>query len=140
MAGIEKKEHTPGKKNPSLPGNSDLPVLSFNTAEAWRQWLEKNHPGLKGVWLRMYKKASGIASINYNEALDEALCFGWIDGQVKQYDSDSYIQKFTPRRARSTWSKRNIAHVERLEQEGRMQPPGLKAVEAAKANGCWARA
>ena len=93
-----------------------------------------------GIWLRFYKKGSGIVSLNYAAALDEALCFGWIDGQSKSLDENSYLQKFTPRRARSIWSKRNIEHVARLIEEGKMNPSGLKEAEAAKTDGRWQKA
>jgi len=121
------------------PVKTDLPVVHFEKAEILDDWLEKNHMNSSGIWLRIFKKNSGILSINYDQALDEALCFGWIDGQVKSYDDKSYIQKFTPRRARSMWSKRNIEHVKRLENEGRMKPSGIKEAEAAKSDGRWDR-
>ena len=121
------------------PVKTDLPVVHFEKAEILNDWLEKNHMNSSGIWLRIFKKNSGILSINYDQALDEALCFGWIDGQVKSYDDKSYIQKFTPRRARSMWSKRNIEHVKRLENEGRMKPSGIKEAEAAKSDGRWDR-
>ena len=113
------------------------PIISFPTAEEWRAWLAKNHKLSNGVQLRMFKKGSGQQSIAYDKALDEALCFGWIDGQKKTYDEQSWIQKFTPRRPKSTWSKRNREHIERLTNERRMKPAGLKAVEAAKNDGRW---
>jgi uncharacterized protein YdeI (YjbR/CyaY-like superfamily) len=115
----------------------DFPLLFFETSEAWMKWLEKNHSDSPGVWLRFYKKSSGVRSINYDLALDEALCFGWIDGQIKSHDEQSYLQKFTPRRIRSVWSKRNIENVLRLGQEGRMKTSGIREVEAAKADGRW---
>ncbi len=118
-------------------GENELPVISFEKAEDWRNWLEENHDNEKGVWLRFYKKGTGRPTVNYGTALDEALCYGWIDGQSKKYDHESYLQKFTPRRSRSIWSKINIAHIDRLEKEGKMQPAGRKAVEAAKADGRW---
>jgi uncharacterized protein YdeI (YjbR/CyaY-like superfamily) len=92
------------------------------------------------VLLRIYKKDSDVASITYAEALDQALCFGWIDGQKLPFDSNSWVQKFTPRRAKSGWSKKNVAHVGRLIQEGQMTPAGVNEVEAAKADGRWAAA
>lgn len=116
---------------------NDLEIIFFKKPEEWRRWLEQNHNISKGVWLRFYKKASGVESLNYSEALDEALCFGWIDGQANKYDDASYLQKFTPRRSRSNWSKRNIEHISRLEKEGKMTPAGWKEVEAAKADGRW---
>lgn len=133
-------EKTSIKKKGSESDKKELPVISFETAEEWRNWLEKNYTNEKGIWLRMYKKGSGKPTISYAPALDEALCYGWIDGQVKKYDVDSYLQKFTPRRPRSTWSKKNVEHIERLEKEGKMQPPGRKEVEKAKADGRWERA
>lgn len=87
--------------------------------------------------MRIFKKDSGKTSINYAEALDQALCYGWIDGQRNSYDAESFIQKFTPRRARSIWSKINVGHVERLHKTGHMHEAGLKAVEAAKSDGRW---
>lgn len=118
----------------------DFEIISFELQEDWEKWLELNHKISEGIWLRFYKKGSGIASVNYSEALDEALCFGWIDSQLKSLDDKSYIQKFTPRRPKSIWSKRNIEHVIRLEKEGRMNPSGLKEVNAAKADGRWTKA
>ncbi len=107
------------------------------SAADWRDWLENNHSSVDGIWLRIYKKASGVPSVTYPEALDEALCFGWIDGQKKSYDSKSYLQKFTPRRARSIWSKRNIEHIDRLERSGKMSSSGIDEVKRAKADGRW---
>jgi len=112
-------------------------TLAFKSSIAFRDWLEKNHAATEGVWLRMYKKASGQPSITYAEALDQALCFGWIDGQKLSHDENSWLQKFTPRRPRSGWSKLNTQHVERLIKSGHMTPPGFAAVEAAKADGRW---
>lgn len=117
---------------------SDLPILLFVSTDDWRKWLNKNHDSA-GIWMRFYKKGKGD-SINYAQALDEALCYGWIDSQVAKYDDDSYLQKFTPRRPKSIWSKRNIGYAERLIKEGKMTPAGLKEIEAAKADGRWERA
>ncbi|HSY17622.1 MAG TPA: YdeI/OmpD-associated family protein [Candidatus Acidoferrales bacterium] len=111
--------------------------LGFKSAAALHAWLTINHDKCDGIWLRLFKKDSGKASVTYAEALDQALCFGWIDGQVKSLDELSWVQKFTPRRARSRWSKRNTEHVERLGNAGMMMPAGLLAVEAAKADGRW---
>lgn len=113
---------------------------AFATQKQWEHWLNKNHQVLEGLWIRLYKKGSGIRSINHAEALDVALCYGWIDGQSKPLDEVSWIQKFTPRRPRSIWSKRNIEHVERLTKEERMQPSGLLAVQKAKEDGRWEKA
>jgi uncharacterized protein YdeI (YjbR/CyaY-like superfamily) len=111
--------------------------LSFKTASAFRSWLKKNAIRSNGIWLRIYKKGSSVETVSYAEALDQALCFGWIDGQKKTYDDLSWLQKFTPRRPKSGWSKRNTQHVERLIKSGEMTPAGLKEVNAAKADGRW---
>src|SRR5579872_941189 len=111
--------------------------LSFSTLKEWTAWLSKNYTKPEGIWLRLYKKASGITSINHDQALDAALCYGWIDGQAKPFDKDSWIQKFTPRRAKSLWSKRNIEHTERLIKTKKMRAPGLKEIERAKADRRW---
>jgi uncharacterized protein YdeI (YjbR/CyaY-like superfamily) len=114
-----------------------MQILRFESSLDFRRWLEKNHAASDGLWLRFFKKASGEKSVTYVEALDEALCFGWIDGQVKSFDELSWLQKFTPRRLKSQWSQRNTLHVERLIKAGAMSAAGLKAVEAAKADGRW---
>jgi len=121
-------------------GKADQPVIPFSSAVVWEQWLEQNHDVANGIWLQFFKKNSGIASVNYAEALDVALCYGWIDGQSKSIDELSYKQHFTPRRPRSIWSKRNIGHIARLTEEGRMKPAGIKQAEAAKADGRWEQA
>lgn len=115
----------------------DYPILLFGDQQAWERWLDANHATAPGVWLRLAKKASALSSVSYAEALDVALCYGWIDGQVKKLDDDSYIQKFTPRGRKSTWSKINVGKVARLEAEGRMRPAGRAAIDAAKADGRW---
>lgn len=102
--------------------------------------MAKEHARARDLLLQIYKKDSGVPSVTYAEALDQALCFGWIDGQKLPFDTNSWVQKFTPRRAKSGWSKINVAHVERLIQEGQMTSAGLKEVEAAKADGRWATA
>jgi uncharacterized protein YdeI (YjbR/CyaY-like superfamily) len=113
---------------------------SFRSSEELRAWLANEHTRATGLLLRIYKKDSGVASVTYAEALDQALCFGWIDGQKLPLDAKSWIQKFTPRRSKSGWSKRNIAHVDRLIRASQMTPAGLKEVEAARADGRWAAA
>jgi uncharacterized protein YdeI (YjbR/CyaY-like superfamily) len=118
----------------------ELPVLSFKTSGQWEKWLEKNYENIDGIWLKIFKKDSGIKSINYAMALDVALCFGWIDGIKKKLDEASYIQKFTPRRARSVWSHRNTEHIQRLIADGKMRPPGIAQVDMAKADGRWEKA
>lgn len=109
----------------------------FKTPEDFRIWLEKNHNQETEIWVGFYKKSSGKGDMNYDQALDEALCFGWIDGLAKGYDEVSYLQRFTQRRIKSNWSKININHVKRLIKEGRMRESGIKAVEAAKKDGRW---
>ena len=107
-------------------------------AAAWRAWLSEHHEEQGGVWLTLAKKGTTEpTSLAYEQALQEALCFGWIDGQAKPGDEQTYVQRFTPRRARSPWSKRNVARVERLVAEGRMQPAGIAEVQRAKDDGRW---
>lgn len=112
-------------------------TLQFESADQWRAWLDVHHDATQGVWIQIFKKASGVPTVTYAEALDEALCYGWIDGQKKSYDNESYVQKFTPRRPRSMWSKRNIEHVARLTEQGLMTPAGLREVMRAKQDGRW---
>ena len=115
----------------------NLPILVFKTAKEWEKWVAKNYASSKGVWLRFYKKASGIPSVTYPEAVEVSLCYGWIDGQVIKYDENSYLQRFTPRRPKSIWAKKNIERVTSLIASGKMKPSGLKEIEAAKADGRW---
>lgn len=118
----------------------EFPIIPFDSATTMEKWLEKYHATENGIWLKMAKKSSGIPSVTYDEALDTALCFGWIDGQRKTYDDNYFIQKFTPRRPRSLWSTRNVRKVASLTAAGRMRPAGLAQVEAAKQDGRWERA
>ena len=116
----------------------DLPELPVADASTWRTWLAEHHDDLNGVWLVLAKKGTTTpTSLTYEQALDEALCHGWIDGQVRRRDESTFKQRFTPRRARSTWSRRNVGHVERLSREARMHPAGVAQVERAKADGRW---
>lgn len=117
-----------------------IPIIEFETAEAFETWLLENHDNSNGLWLKIFKKNSGKKTISYAEALDVALCYGWIDGQKQAHDEQAWLQKFCPRRAKSIWSKINIGHVERLINERRMRPAGLQAVERAKADGSWEKA
>ncbi|HEY9427395.1 MAG TPA: YdeI/OmpD-associated family protein [Gemmatimonadaceae bacterium] len=118
--------------------SDDLLALTVADGAAWRAWLQEHHGDDRGVWLTLARKgAAAPTSLTYAEALEEALCHGWIDGQIRSGDKDSYRQRFTPRTARSAWSKRNVALAERLMAEGRMQASGLAAVERAKADGRW---
>jgi uncharacterized protein YdeI (YjbR/CyaY-like superfamily) len=118
----------------------DLPVLTFTSGKEFASWLAKHHKGSPGIWIRLFKIKSGVPTITYSEALDAALCYGWIDGQKKPYDTESWLQKFTPRRPKSIWSKRNREHIERLDKSGMMKAAGMKEVEAAKADGRWEQA
>ncbi len=115
----------------------ELPILPFASAAAWEAWLEDQHAHAPGVWLQIAKKAAGVATVTYAEALDVALCFGWIDGQKRGFDATWFLQRFTPRKRGSRWSKINTGHVERLLAAGRMRPAGLAQVEAARADGRW---
>ncbi len=127
------------KKVEKHPKDS-LPILSFRSPADWTAWLEAQPTDSAGLWLRIFKKDSGTPTVTYAEALDGALCFGWIDGQKDKYDEASWLQKFTPRRPRSAWSQINVKKVEALTAAGRMRPAGLAAVELAKADGRWAKA
>ncbi len=115
----------------------ELPIIAFSSAEKFETWLAKNQSDAKGLWIHFYKKDSGKKSITYKEALDVALCYGWIDGHVKPYDDISWIHKFTPRRPKGKWSKKNKENVTRLITEKRMTPAGQKEVDAAKKDGRW---
>lgn len=117
-----------------------LPILAFPSQAAWESWLAANHQTCNGVWLKFAKKDSGITSVYYAEALDSALCYGWIDAQVARLDALYYLQKFTPRRPRSRWSQVNREKVLALQQQGRLQPAGLAEVERAQQDGRWAAA
>ncbi|HEV2687323.1 MAG TPA: YdeI/OmpD-associated family protein [Bryobacteraceae bacterium] len=110
---------------------------TFRSPADFRKWLSANHHRSDGIWLRIFKKNSGRPTITYAEALDEALCFGWIDGQKQSHDGLSWLQRFTRRRARSGWSKINTQHAERLIRDARMKPPGKAEVDAAKKDGRW---
>jgi len=120
--------------------NKEPLVLPFETPGAFEKWLAKHHNKVDGILLRFFKKESGKKSITYKEAVDEALCYGWIDGRANKFDAESWIQKFTPRRPKSIWSKRNIENVERLTTLAKMKPAGLEEVAKAKADGRWTRA
>lgn len=116
-------------------------VLDVRSPDAWERWLEQNHDAMQeGAWLRLFKKGHPETTLGYADAVLIALCFGWIDGQAKKHDDVSRIQRFTPRRPRSVWSKLNIERAERLIEEGRMRDAGLRAIEAAKQDGRWQQA
>ncbi|OYP33079.1 YdeI/OmpD-associated family protein [Rhodopirellula sp. MGV] len=120
-----------------IPSPDGKPVIAFSTPTVFQQWLNKHHAEHGGVWMQFFKKDSGLKGVTYAEALEVALCFGWIDGPVRKGDEVSWIHKFTPRGKRSVWSQVNKQHIERLTREGRMQPAGIAAVELAKADGRW---
>jgi uncharacterized protein YdeI (YjbR/CyaY-like superfamily) len=117
--------------------NDALPQLSFASAAEWEAWLEANHDSSEGVWLKIAKKGSGIASVTNAEALEVGLCFGWINGRREAHDDDYYLQRYTRRRPRSKWSRINVEKVAELTAAGRMRPAGLAEVERAKADGRW---
>jgi uncharacterized protein YdeI (YjbR/CyaY-like superfamily) len=117
---------------------ADLPELIVEDAAAWGTWLERSHATSDGVWLALAKRGGDPPTrLRYQEALEEALCYGWIDGQVRRRDADTYRQRFTPRRKRSAWSKRNVELAERLIGEGRMRPTGKAAIDQARSDGRW---
>ncbi len=120
--------------------NNEIQMRAFPTEQSFEFWLNKNHSSVPGIWIRFFKKDSDKKTITYTEAVDVALCYGWIDSQLKKYDAESYIQKFTPRGPKSIWSKINTERVARLRTEKRMQPSGTAQVTAAKKDGRWDRA
>ncbi|MFK0002996.1 YdeI family protein [Paenarthrobacter sp. NPDC090522] len=115
----------------------ELAELIVKDADQWREWLSDHAAESRGVWLVLHKKGGNVTELDYDAALDEALCFGWIDGQVKKRDAESYFQRMTPRGAKSIWSARNVGHIARLDEAGRMTASGWAAVDAAKADGRW---
>jgi uncharacterized protein YdeI (YjbR/CyaY-like superfamily) len=114
-----------------------LPIRSFASQRKWEEWLDEHHGTSKGLWLKIAKKDSGIDTVNYAEALDIALCYGWIDGQKGAFDDEFWLQKFTPRGPRSKWSRINRDKALALIQEKRMRPAGLAAIEKAQQDGRW---
>lgn len=120
-----------------MSARQDLPVQSFASRQAWRAWLTAHHAASPGLWLKIAKKGAGVDSVTYSEALDVALCFGWIDGQKDKLDAVHWLQRFTPRQARSRWSKANRERVEKLLASGEMAAAGRREVEAAQQDGRW---
>jgi uncharacterized protein YdeI (YjbR/CyaY-like superfamily) len=116
---------------------AELPIVAFGSKQKWAEWLARRHETSAGVWLQLAKKDSGIASVTYTDALDAALCYGWIDGQKKGFDETHWLQKFTPRGPKSIWSKINTERAEGLIARGEMKPAGLKTIELAKQDGRW---
>jgi uncharacterized protein YdeI (YjbR/CyaY-like superfamily) len=117
------------------PKTDELPVVELADRAAWEQWLEANHASSAGAWLKLAKKGSPRPTVTQSEAVEEAVCFGWIDGQVQRHDEHFFLQRFTPRRPRSKWSEINRKRAQRLIEQGRMKPAGLREYEAAKADG-----
>jgi len=115
----------------------ELPIIPFASRDAWEAWLEEHHATSDGLWLKIARKGSGLETLSFAEALDVALCYGWIDSQADSFDDQYWLLRFTPRRPRSKWSKRNRARVTKLIEEGRMKPVGLREVERARADGRW---
>jgi uncharacterized protein YdeI (YjbR/CyaY-like superfamily) len=127
----------PPSKRDGMTTGADLPIIPFASRDAWAAWLEEQHATSDGLWLKFAKKGSGLDTVTYAEAVEVALCYGWIDGQVRKFDEDHYLQRFTPRRARSRWSKINRQKATELIERGEMKPAGLREVERAKADGRW---
>jgi uncharacterized protein YdeI (YjbR/CyaY-like superfamily) len=122
----------------SFQPKDDLPIIALDSAKDWEKWLTKNHGKSAGVWLKLTKKKLDKLAMTHAEALEVALCYGWIDGQARSYDESSWLQRFTRRRPKSGWSKINTQHAERLIKARRMKAAGLKEIKAAKTDGRWA--
>ncbi len=125
---------------PDRHPKDNLPIHRFPDPAAWERWLERHHESQPGVWLKTAKKSAAARTVTHAEALEIAICFGWIDGQRTPLDESFFLQRFTPRKSRSSWSQVNRAKAERLIEEGRMRPAGLAQVQAAKQDGRWDRA
>lgn len=116
---------------------TERPVLDVRSPEQWEQWLESNHDAVTEVWVRLFNKAAGDVPLGYGDAVEIALCFGWIDSLARSHDEVSRIQRFSPRKPKSAWSRSNVERVQRLVEAGRMRDHGLRHVEAAKSEGRW---
>lgn len=123
-----------------MPKPDPARIMTFKTPKDLGHWLKQNHASKSELWVKIFKKQSGIPSVTWDDVVIESLCWGWIDGIKKSFDGQAYLQRITPRKARSNWSKKNIEHVERLISEGRMAESGLAYVRAAKADGRWENA
>lgn len=123
-----------------MPKPNPEKILTFSTPEELSVWLQAKHSTENELWIKIFKKQSGVASVSWKDVVLETLCWGWIDGVKKSLDDEAYLQRITPRKARSSWSKRNTEHVESLIKEGRMKEPGLVQIRAAKADGRWEKA
>jgi uncharacterized protein YdeI (YjbR/CyaY-like superfamily) len=124
-------------KGDAIATKPDLPIVPFASRDAWEAWLEGQHATSDGLWLKIAKKGSGIETVTYDQAVEVALCYGWIDGQVRKFDEDYYLQRFTPRRPKSKWSKVNRQKAAELIKRAEMKAAGLREVERAKADGRW---
>ena len=122
---------------PTVEEKLGLPIVAFESARAWEGWLKDYHQSSKGVWVKIARKNARVPSVTYDELVEAALCYGWIDSQAGSYDESYWLQRFTPRARRSKWSRINRAKVAGLIESGRMQPAGLAAVELAKSSGAW---
>ncbi len=120
-----------------IKNKPELPIIPFASSDAWEAWLEEHHTASDGLWLKIAKKGSGLETVTYDQAVESALCYGWIDGQVRKFDECYYLQRFTPRRPRSKCSKVNRKKVTELMNRGEMKAAGLREVERAKADGRW---
>jgi uncharacterized protein YdeI (YjbR/CyaY-like superfamily) len=123
-----------------MPADDGMPVEAFASAVEWRAWLDEHHASVDGVWVSIAKAGTGIESVRYPEVLEHAICFGWIDGRRERLDKERFLQRFTPRRARSPWSRINRGKAELLAEQGLMEPAGLEQMARAKDDGRWERA
>lgn len=128
---------TPTTGKVAMTAGDELPTIYFSSRGEWGAWLEENHETVDGVWLKIAKKDSGVAGVSYPEAVEVALCYGWIDGLARKFDDKFWLQRYTPRRTRSKWSKINRDKATKLIEEGAMKPAGLREVERAKSDGRW---
>ena len=135
--GSSRRAAAPVAERRRMTPKPDLPILPFASRDAWEAWLGEHHATSDGLWLKLAKKASGIETVSYAEAVEVALCYGWIDGQKASFDEDYWLQRFTPRRPRSRWSKVNRQKATELIERGEMRPAGLREVERARADGRW---
>jgi uncharacterized protein YdeI (YjbR/CyaY-like superfamily) len=135
--GWDEPQRCRSSKGDAIAEKQDLPILPFDSRGSWGTWLAEHHATSNGLWLKIAKKGSGIETVSYSEALDVALCYGWIDGQKGKFDDDYWLQRFTPRRPRSKWSRVNREKAAKLIESGEMKPPGLGEVERARSDGRW---
>lgn len=130
-------DHAADAPDSPRDASSALPLLQPATVEEWRNWLAAHHADSRGAWVAIGKKGNAVTSLDYEGAVNEALCFGWIDGQSRKLDGDRYLQRMTPRKRGSDWAPSNKARVAELGRQGRLAPPGIQAIERAKADGSW---